>query len=141
MLRTSLRSLCLAAAAACLLSAPSTAKAFWPYLGYGYGTPWNYGYNYGYSTGYMPPPPYYSVYPPVYYAPYIQARHYGASPFAWYPGMEPITYIDVYAGAPTPVPVIIPNPYAPGVAAPAPSEQASTEGKPLRIDNPHVASR
>jgi hypothetical protein len=140
MSRSIVRTLCLAAAAACLASAPSPAKAFWPYLGYGFGTPWHYGHNPG--AAYVPPPPFYAVHPPVYYAPYIQARHYGASPFAWYPGMEPITYIDVYPTGAAPTPVMIENPYVAGTPAPPPpGDQASTDGQPLRIDNPHVARR
>ena len=52
---------------------------------------WGWGFNQ--TTNYVPSPPYYAIYPPVYYSPFITARHYGASPFAWYPGMQPITYV------------------------------------------------
>jgi hypothetical protein len=135
---TAIRTLCLAAVAATLLSAPATADAYWPYVGYGFGGPWNYGHAFNAGAGYVPPPPYYSVFPPVYYSPHIQARHYGASPFAWYPGMEPIRYVDVYPAAPAAMPVMIENPYVEG-AGPNAADQASTDGKPLRLDNPYVA--
>ena len=124
--------LCLAAVAACLLAAPSTAKAYWPYLGY----PGNYGYTYSHGSAYIPAPPYFALYPPVYYSPYIQARHYGASPFAWYPGMEPIVYVDVYPMGMPRGPVMIENPY---IAGAAPADQASTQTTPKVIENPFVA--
>src|SRR5439155_11605595 len=100
----------LAAVAAALLSVPSTACAFWPYGG-GFGTPWGYNYTYNYGVGYIPPPPYYAVFPPVYYSSQITARHYGASPFAWYAGMEPITYVPETATTAAPDPVMIDNPF------------------------------
>jgi len=84
-----IRNVCLSIAVVFCLLAPAQSDAYWPYLGYpGYG---GYGWGWGFNqaTNYVPAPPYYSIYPPVYYAPYITARHYGASPFAWAGGMEP----------------------------------------------------
>ena len=81
-----IRNVCLAAVAAILLAVPPSAQAYWPYGG---GGPWNYGYAYNYGVGYVPPPPYFSVFPPVYYSPQITARPYGASPFAWPAGYSP----------------------------------------------------
>jgi hypothetical protein len=133
-----IRRFLLAAVAALLVFAPSTASAYWPYLGYGGGNPWGYNYTFNSSVGYVPPPPYYAVFPPVYYSPHIQARHYGASPFAWYAGMEPITFINQGYVVATPEPVMIENPYL-AQPAPAPAEQAKSEVQPLKIDNPHVA--
>jgi hypothetical protein len=141
-----IRTACLAAAAAFLLAAPSTASAYWGCYG-GCGYPWGYNYTYNYGVGYVPPPPYYSVFPPVYYSPHITARHYGASPFAWPAGMQPITYVpwraptvirnpnvkapaekpDGIAKAGKPQPMMIENPYVAGAA-------------PVQIDNPYVAS-
>jgi hypothetical protein len=147
MIRTNVRRLCLAAVAALLFAAPTTTRAGWPYLGYGGGYPWGYNYTYNYGVGYVPPPPYYAVFPPVYYSPHIQARHYGASPFAWYAGMEPITYVAHYAAPPAPAPLMIENPYVAGAAAPPPApaaaaaDRASLDVQPLRIVNPHVAQR
>lgn len=142
-----IRTACLAAVCALLLAAPSNAEAYWGCYGWGYGAPWGYGYNnintYGYS--YIPPPPYYAVHPPVYYSPHITARHYGASPYAWYPGMSPITY------APAPAammaasgPAIIENPHKPG-ARPAGTPRAEAPPaksplQPVKIENPYVAS-
>src|SRR5262245_47688341 len=113
-----IRKLCLAAACALCLAVPSSASAYWPYLGYG-GFLGGYGFGWGYSPTmyYVPPPPYYGVYPPVYYSSQITARHYGASPFAWYAGMEPITYVDGYEGMPDPQPMMIENPYVKGAKA------------------------
>jgi hypothetical protein len=129
-----IRTACLAAVAALLLSAPTSAHAYWGY-GYGYGFPWGNNYGFQYSTGYVAPPPYYSIHPPVYYSPFITARHYGASPFAWYPGMSPITYL------PEKVPMMITNPRAvkdkPGDD---PQKVAATsEPQPLEIANPFVS--
>ena len=127
-----IRTACLAAVAALLLTVPSTASAYW---GYGFGGyPWGYGPAYTQSTGYVPPPPYFAVYPPVYYSSHITARHYGASPYAWLPGMSPITYL------PRRVPVMITNPRAAG-AKPVdePQKVATTrEIKPLMVLNPFV---
>src|SRR5262245_36048909 len=133
-----IRKVCLVAALLACLSLPSTSNAFWPYYGYGGYGGWGWGFNQ--ATNYVPSPPYYSIYPPVYYAPYITARHYGASPFAWYPGMEPITYVPGGEGTEMPDPVIIENPFVAGAKAPAKSAM-KIEVQPLKISNPYVVSR
>ena len=128
-----LRSVCLAAAAALLLAIPSSASAYWPY------GPWSYGYGYGFnqiSSDYMPAPPYYSIYPPVYYSSQITKRHYGAAPYAWPPGMQPITYINSM-----PVeavePLVIENPFVQARRASTTPTEMKTEPNPLKIENPH----
>jgi hypothetical protein len=146
------RTFCLTAALALCLAAPATSSASWPYLGSG-------GYGWGYSnpTNYVPAPPYYAIHPPVYYSPHITARHYGASPFAWLPGMQPITYVpepgparrvmsaavreSLLADAvarPATSAVLIDNPFVP--AAKTASTPAAAEAQPLKIDNPFFAS-
>jgi hypothetical protein len=131
-----LRNFCFVAAAAACLAVPSSAFAYWPYFGYG---GFGYGYGggnlgFGYTTNYVPAPPYYSIYPPVYYSSQITARHYGASPFAWYPGMEPITYVPQPEPVASSSPAVIENPYVrssrpannPPAAAATSVEQLST---------------
>jgi hypothetical protein len=131
------RSVCLAAAAALLLAVPSSASAYWPYGGFG---PWFNGYGYGYTSnygGYIPAPPYYSVFPPVYYSAHITKRHYGAAPYAWPAGMQPITYVN-YTAVPAIEPLMVENPHVAG-ARPTSAEgkEVKIEVKPLKIDNPH----
>jgi hypothetical protein len=143
-----IRKLCLFAAIVACLAAPRDASAYWPYWGYaGYGPGW--GLNY--ATDYVPAPPYYALHPPVYYSPFITARHYGASPFAWLPGMQPITYVPeplpvqgiikatgkdgkiVDTASPASVAVMIENPYVP-------AQTTAANPAPRSIDNPFVAS-
>ena len=132
---------------ASLLALPAAAQAYWPYGG-GYG-PWGgYAYDRYYSTTYNDVQPYYSVYPPVYYSPYVSMRPYGASPYAWPAGMSPVTLVARgYALPKAPTPMMVVNPYVEGAAAePAPAlpEQSGTrlptKASPIKIDNPHVAS-
>src|SRR5262245_47213851 len=95
---TMIRTACLAAVAALLFAAPGAANAYWPCGSYGGG-----GYGHGYGMWNNPsfwnggisasPLPFYALFPPVYYSHQITARHYGASPYAWYAGQEPITYV------------------------------------------------
>ncbi|MDX1947321.1 MAG: hypothetical protein SFU86_18110 [Pirellulaceae bacterium] len=110
-----IRRLSLAAAALLLLVAPASAHAYWPYLGGYGGGPWSYGYFGGYpfssGAGYNSPPPYFSIYPPVYYSHQITARPYGASPYAWPPGFSPITVRPQQEAAAPPAPLEIINPY------------------------------
>jgi hypothetical protein len=119
--------------------AAESASAYWPYGNGGYNL---YGYNWGFNqaTNYIPSPPYYSVYPPVYYSHQITARHYGASPFAWTPGMEPITYLPDPSFAAASEPQIIENPY---VTAKTSNKQLSAADKapePVKIANPFVVT-
>jgi hypothetical protein len=139
-----IRSVCLAAVAALLLAVPSSASAYWPYYG-GFGYPWGCGYGYGYTAnygGYIPAPPYYSVFPPVYYSSHITKRHYGASPYAWPAGMQPITYVNSM-DVPAAEPLMIENPFVTGArrtSAVQPAEASTAEAAPLpkMIENPFV---
>src|SRR4030095_8260740 len=130
----------LTAALLLLAIVPSNANAYWGNYGYGFGYPWGNGsfngYNYGWD--YVPAPPYFSIYPPVYYSPQITARHYGASPFAWYSGSEPITYVPQPSAPSAPQPLMIENPYVKG-AKQARTATDNSEVQALRIDNPFVA--
>jgi len=133
-----IRNVCLSIAVVFCLLAPAQSDAYWPYLGYpGYG---GYGWGWGFNQAmnYVPAPPYYSIYPPVYYAPYITARHYGASPFAWSGGMEPITYTPDTEPAAGPDPVIIDNPFVTPKNAGAKPTSTRIESKPLTLANPFV---
>lgn len=135
-----IRAICLTAALLLVAAVPSNASAWYGYYGYGFGYPWgnNYfnGYNYGWD--YVPAPPYYSIYPPVYYSTHITARHYGASPFAWPSVSEPITYIAQDDVPVAPQPLMIENPYVKGTKrADATSENRDVQ--PVKIDNPYVA--
>jgi hypothetical protein len=119
---------------------PNAASAYWPYWGYGGFGPWGNGWGYNLATNSIPTPPYFSVYPPVYYSHQITARHYGASPFAWTPGMEPITYTGDPAAMAAPEPQIIENPF---VTAKNTNKQVSAVEKvvePLKMDNPFAVS-
>jgi hypothetical protein len=125
-----IRKLCLIAAVLFLI-APSNANAFWPYMGYGYGNGWGWGWNQ--PTTYRPAPPYFALYPPAYYSHQITARHYGASPFAWPAGMEPITYV------PQTQPAVIVNPNA--SSNKAISQPVANTEAPQSINNPFFVSR
>lgn len=129
-------------------SLPSTSSAFWPYAPYG---AYNYGWGWNHATDYVPAPPYFAVHPPVYYAPHITARHYGASPHAWLPGMQPITYVPRHLPAARVMtavskdslmaaakPEIVENPFA---SAQVIAQAVAATSRPLKIENPHFASR
>ena len=76
---------------------------------------------YNYSNGFNARPPYYAIFPPVYYS-YPVARPYGFSPFAYPPGvMTP----DV---KPNIGPLEIKNPYVPERQAPQ-SDQTVEVGR------------
>jgi hypothetical protein len=134
-----IRKLCLVLIVALCLIAPSSASAYWPY-GYGAYGGWGYGHGWGFgaATQYRPAPPYFALYPPVYYSPHITARHYGASPFAWAGGMQPITYVPSPAPMAAGEPMMVENPYASGAASKRPA--ATGVLKPLKMDNPFVVS-
>jgi hypothetical protein len=121
-------------------------------VGYGYGYGWGYGTIQ--PTNYVPAPPYYAIHPPVYYSPHITARHYGASPFAWLPGMQPITYVPepvmtqrstaavsrdslLTEKSAAPKAAMIDNPYV----IEAKTASSSSEPQPAKIDNPFFVSR
>ena len=130
----------LSAALLLIAIVPASAQAYWPYSGYGFGYPWGNGYFNGYNYGYdyVPAPPYFSIYPPVYYSSQITARHYGASPFAWPSVSEPITYVSQPEAAEAPQPLLIENPYVKG-AKRADATRDNREVQPVKIENPYVA--
>jgi len=141
------RSVCLAAVAALLFAAPQSAEAYWPcgwgggfYGGgsYGFGA-WN---NPSYWNGgiYASPLPYYAQFPPVYYSHQITARHYGASPYAWYEGQEPITYVPMPDPRSVAMPLMIDNPYIADVKPAGAAQSGASETTPVNIDNPFIAS-
>jgi|SRR6266850_1825054 len=134
-----IRNVCLAAVFALCLAVPSTSSAFWPYFGYG-GYGYGYGWGFNQPTDYRPAPPYYALYPPVYYSPHITARHYGASPFAWYAGMQPITYVPEAEGAAAADPVMIENPFVKGAKSTS-AKATKIEVQPLKIYNRFVVTK
>jgi hypothetical protein len=95
---------------ACALT-PLAAEAAWP-MGWWYGW-YGYGAPFAPPTDYVPRPPYYALYPPVYYSPLRIARPYGDSPFAWYPGMSQraMPAAPPAAALPPPPPQWIENPF------------------------------
>jgi hypothetical protein len=143
-----IRHFSLASITVLLLSMPSAASAYWPYGGYlGWGQS-GYGLGYNYASNYVPSPPYYAIYPPVYYSQQITARPYGASPFAWPAGLSPITYVP--QGELTgPSPAVIENPYVRPKAATSTTNLDVTKDldaikpaiEPETTENPFVAAR
>jgi hypothetical protein len=153
-----IRKILLASALALLALAPSSASAYWPFLGYGGYGGYGYGWGFNQATNYVPAPPYYAIYPPVYYSSQITARHYGSSPFAWGPGMSPITYAAQPAPPAAPEPLMIENPFAPsnkgttkqvstivenpyvtkGASGVVQASASEPDVQPLKIDNPYV---
>ena len=135
---------CFALTLLSLAALPATASAYWPYGGYGL---WGGGYGFGhqyYSTTYNDIQPHFSVYPPVYYSPYISMRPYGASPYAWPPGVSPITTVSRgYSRPAAPEPLMIENPYVAGAADAAderPALERQGRATPRAIVNTHVVS-
>jgi hypothetical protein len=135
--RIMIRTACLSLVALALLSLPSSASAYWGCYGawgggYGGCGAWGNSYAYNYGVGYLPPPPYYAVFPPVYYSPHITMRHYGASPYAWPAGFSPTAF------AIRTRPMMIINQEMPPATVPAGTQQARVI-KPLKINNPFVS--
>jgi hypothetical protein len=137
--RTALfRNGCLAAVLALVLAAPSPASAYWPYIGYGgFG---GYGWGFNQATNYVPSPPYYAIYPPVYYSHQLTARPYGASPYAWYAGMSPVTDVAMPEWTTPAEPVMIENPFVKGSRAATKAPAGAKAEMPLKMQNPFVAS-
>ena len=108
----------------------------------------NFGFAFGYSVGQanqfrnrLPAPPYFSVYPPVYYGKRYE-RPYGESPFASWPLLQ--SSPDYHAQLKQ-APVQFVNPYVPQTpcaTSSKPLAQATTAetGKMLTIVNPFVVS-
>jgi len=110
-------------------------------FGNGFGNNAGYGgYGYNYGVGYVAPPPYFSLFPPVYYSGEIVRRPYGSSPFAypsWYERPSAVSYSGaaVAAQSAPPQPLLIENPYVKS-AAPAAAGASAT---PEKIVNPFAA--
>jgi hypothetical protein len=132
-------------AALALAAAPATSEAGW---GYGYGGYGCGGYGggfcdyqslwgnpYVYSQGGSYIPPYFSIYPPVYYSPHIIMRPYGHSPYAF-----PSTFLPV---APPANPVVVMNAHVKNADSKvAESKPQMIEGiQPQKIDNPYFVSK
>jgi hypothetical protein len=129
-------------AALALAVVPATAQADWGcgYGGYGYGggfcdyqSMWGNPYVYSQGGSYIPP--YFSVYPPVYYSPHIIARPYGHSPYAF-----PSTFLPA---APAAKPAIIMNAHVKAADSKvAEAKPQMIEGiQPQKIDNPYFVSK
>lgn len=115
-----------------MLAIGASADSAQAQIGPGFG--WGGGYGYGmglYGLMNTEPPPYYALFPPVYYSVPV-ARPYGYSPFAYPPGTM------------TPEPASLPvkevmNPYVPRKSTPKPS--VLTASAPREILNPFVQQR
>jgi len=137
---------------------PTAAQAQYPYGGYGYGGfGWQSGYGQGVFRDSHMRPPFFALYPPVYYSNQIVRRPVGPSPFAypsWYTPSQGQVVMNAEYRAPEPL--VINNPFvkAKGTAAAAlpaneehavPSEPASSRQveslAPYRVDNPYVAGK
>ncbi len=117
----------------------SQAQAFDPAFGY------MFGYSLGQANQFrnrLPAPPYFAVYPPVYYG-QRYARPYGESPYASWPLL---TAGADYQPRPHQTPVTYSNPHASG-AAPCADCTAPTEtthlsnGGFVTIENPYASSK
>lgn len=84
-----------------------------------------------YTFGHVPVPPYYALYPPVYYS-YPVPRTYGYSPYAYPPGTR--TPDTRSQGA-----RVIHNKFVPKKTVPATTKHDGAVRAPLRITNPYVA--
>lgn len=103
-----------------VITAASTAEAGYPHIygpnlgrgGFGANIWPGLGFGFGNGIGYVPPPPYYAIHPPVYYSPTIIRRPYGMSPFAMPPVAQPLSVNQPAATVePPPEPLLIINPY------------------------------
>jgi hypothetical protein len=104
--------------------AAAGSPVWWPYWGGSI-----------YTSGVRGLPPYFSLFPPVYYS-YPVPRTYGYSPFA-YPLGTPtpeVTITDANSK-------IMINPYVPRSQPSAASHEGKTAGGPLTIVNPFVEVR
>jgi hypothetical protein len=107
-----------------------------------------YGFPFGYSLGAqasfrnrLPTPPYFSIYPPVYYGKrYV--RPYGESPYASFPllGQVP-NYNPVPAETRASVPVTIVNPHAPCCDEKAPQPEENAQPKVMIITENRVGKK
>ena len=127
----------------------AAAQAQYPYGGFGYGGGWGWqsGYGQGVFPGYGPRPPYFALYPPVYYSHEIVRRPVGPSPFAYPSWYTPQYKMAVAGERPAPQPLAIVNPFvkAKETAAIEPN-RPETIGRleslvPARVDNPYVVQK
>jgi len=126
---------------------PAAAQAQYPYGGFGYGGwGWQSGYGQGAFQGY-PRPPYFALYPPVYYSHEIIRRPVGPSPFAYPSWYTPSYRMAAAAEQPAPKPLMVMNPFVKGkeTAAVEPNRPADAIGvespAPYRVDNPYVVQK
>lgn len=137
--------LCIASVAAlALLFANSSAQAQMPY-------DFQYGYTLGYQNSFanrLPTPPYFSVYPPVYYGKRYE-RPYGDSPYAAFPQLRSApNYYAVPKDAPYRSSTVM-NPHVeqkanveyPGRRAGEPVAIAPRLGRTIEIINPFAQER
>jgi len=107
----------------------------------------NFGFAFGYSIGQanqfrnrLPAPPYFSIYPPVYYGKRYE-RPYGESPFASWPLLQASSDYQVQ---PKQAPVQFVNPYVSpetpcaGCSKPVADAAIAASGKMVTIINPFV---
>ena len=136
-----IRRFCLSACFASLIlaSAGSSVQAYDSNLGFAF------GYSVGQANQFrnrLPAPPYFSVYPPVYYGKRYE-RPYGESPFASWPLLQSSS--DYHAQLKQ-APLQFVNPYVqpqtPCTSCSKPLAQATTAetGKMVTIINPYVVS-
>lgn len=128
------------AAIACS-SISETAQAQDPY---GFQFAYTLGYQYGFRNR-LPTPPYFSIYPPVYYGARYQ-RPYGDSPYAAFPQLQPAPD---YHPVPKQAPYrsrSVTNPHVqhhsvspiPSSSIGEPIAQVNTPGKTVKIINPYA---
>lgn len=140
MIRTQLLAL---AALALMAGSPAVVSAQYPWgcfgSGYGYAGGLNFGSSYTYGTSFVAPPPFYALFPPVYYSGEIVRRPYGSSPFAYPSWFERGSYAAASApvaaaAQPAPEPLLIQNPFVQARNA----EAKGTKAGPQVVVNPFV---
>lgn len=115
---------------------PAAAQAEHPYCGYGFG--WQSGYGQGVFPGYGPRPPYFALYPPVYYNHEIVRRPMGQSPFAYPSWYTPPRGM---AATPAPQPIMVTNTFVKGNESVTGDSKNVESLAPYRMENPHVARK
>ncbi len=97
---------------------------------YGWGGGCGFGFGMPYNVYSMNAPPYFAMFPPVYYS-HVVPRPYGYSPFAYPPGFTTPERVAV--------PFQGPQRYARRSSAqPSPSDTVRTAARPVIIKNPYV---
>ncbi|MCE9544784.1 MAG: hypothetical protein K8T25_04595 [Planctomycetia bacterium] len=131
-MKTAARVLALSIVVLAAAASGREAEAGWPWgCGYGgYGGGYNWGFQqYALTNNQMPP--YFAMYPPVYYRLPFGGRTYGSSPFA-YPA-EQVQYV-------APRPVVVENQYVPAAKAKSTASSNGTSRRiaPMIVLNPYV---